>query len=489
MTSKHLKGDRFRLATGALFVALILVLLNVLAARHCQRGDWTRSRLFSLSTKTKRLIRAMDRPVRITVFMAPADDMGDAIQAQTRELLRRMAQLSPQLTVEQLDIDMQAARVSVMASRHGLRLNELRGGAVVVAGPKRSRKILLRAMASYDLTPQGRRVVAFRGEVELLSALVAVTSAHDVRVCFARGHGEAAIDDYTEEGYGYIVDEVRREGYAPVSIDPRVLVAGGRGCQVIVIGGPSRGFSDVALRGLDEYLLAGGRLFVLLGPVLDRRVTRFGTVGLESRLAQWGFELPHNIVVDRFSVPGEQPLLTWATEDGYGKHPIARAVWGRLTVWPLAREVRPKTDARDGLDVQMLVQTSGSGWGESDLASLRGEKPLQVDDAVDSHGPISVAAAARWRDSRIVVFGSERGVINRRMGAAVQRDYNRELFLAALAWLAGDSARVAIGPKLPEQSRMVVDDRILARVFLVTVVALPMLTMLAGLLVWWRRRR
>lgn len=489
MTGRQLRSDGIRLATGTLLVILIFVLLNILAARHCHRGDWTRSQVFTLSAKTKQLIGSIDRPVRVTVFMAPTDEQGDSVRNQTRELLSRMARLSPHLTVEQLDIDLQAARVSVLASQHGLRLDGLRDGAVVVAGPKRSRSIPLRRMAEYDLTPQGRRVVAFRGEVELLSALAAVTSTHEVRVCFTRGHGEAAIDAYTDEGYGYIVDEVRREGYVASSIGPRSLVAGGRGCRVIVVGGPSRGFSDVELRGMDEYLLAGGRLFVLLGPVLDRRVTRFGSVGLESLLARWGFELPHNIVVDRFSVPGEQPLLTWATEDGYGKHSIAEALRGRLTVWPLTREIRPNPGARDGLEVQTLVRTSGSGWGESDLGSLRGENPLQVDTAVDSRGPVSVAAAARWRNSRVVVFGSERGVINRRMGAAVQRDYNRELFLAGLAWLAGDSAKVAIGPKLPEQPRMVVDDRILGRLFLVTVVGLPVLIMLAGLLVWWRRRK
>ena len=233
---------------------------------------------------------------------------------------------------------------------------------------------------------------------------------------------------------------------------------------------------------------------LLLGPVLDRKATRYAHLGLERLLTEWGIQVLDNVVVDPVSVSGEQPLMTWATRDGYvGDHPIARAMNGRITIWPLVREVRVVASGAlrfRGVSSVTLVQTSDEGWGETDLTSLHGERPLRMDPSVDTRGPVSVAVAATAAaGARIVVFGTERGVINRRMASLVVRDHNRDLFLAALGWLDGSSERVAVGPKVSEQLRLTLDPGQLTRVFLISVVALPSVSLLVGLLVWWRRRR
>jgi ABC-type uncharacterized transport system involved in gliding motility auxiliary subunit len=298
------------------------------------------------------------------------------------------------------------------------------------------------------------------------------------------------VETYADAGYGYIVDEVRRDSYRTMVVGTRELVTGVQGCGVLVIGGPQTAFAPAELDAVDRFLRRDGRVFVLLGPVLDRKVTRHRRVGLESLLARWGVQVLDNIVVDRLAIPGEQPLMTWATRDGYGDHPIARAVGkGALTVWPLVREVRPAAGEREGLSAVSLVRTSEEGWAETDLASLRGDRPLRLDRAVDTPGPVSVAVAARWRGTRLVVFGTERGVINRRIGQMTIRDYNRDLFLSAVGWLAGHEARIAVGPKTPRSLTLALDQRQLTRVFLICVVGLPLSSLCVGLWVWWRRRR
>jgi ABC-type uncharacterized transport system involved in gliding motility auxiliary subunit len=136
-----------------------------------------------------------------------------------------------------------------------------------------------------------------------------------------------------------------------------------------------------------------------------------------------------------------------------------------------------------------LVRTSEEGWAETDLASLRGDRPLRLDRAVDTPGPVSAAVAVTWRRTRLVVLGTERVVLNRRLGGVTVRDHNRDLFMAAVDWLAGHDDRVAVGPKTPEHVQLVLDDAQLGRVFLISVVGLPALGLLLGLLVWRRRRR
>lgn len=480
---------------GLLLLLAIVVMVNVLAARHYRRADWTRSRIFSLSKKARAVLVGLRQPVQIKLLMSEPGRFTDSVYLELRELLRRFRRHSAQISVELVDIDGNPTRAALLGKQYQISAADLREGVVIVAAKGRSKLVPVRLLPIYEVGPRGRRLKGFRGEAVLLSALLAATSRDVSRVCFTQGHGEADLASYAASGYGILADEVRRDGYEVKALSnaelaaSAELAAGAKGCRVVVIGGPSRAFSPPELDALDRFLRAQGRVLALLGPVLDRGVTRYGKLGLEPLFARWGVGLPRTIVIDPVGLPGEQPLLTWATRDGYGAHPIGRALAGKLTLWPLTRELRPLPAARPGIVVDRLVVTSDKGWAESDLASLKGDRSLTFDPAVDSRGPVAAALAVRWRNTRLVVFGTERGLLNRRLSLDVIRDYNRDLFLASLGWLAGEPTLVAIGPKQPEHLRLALDEKQLARTFLVTVVALPAIGLCIGLLVWWRRRR
>ena len=57
-----------------------------------------------------------------------------------------------------------------------------------------------------------------------------------------------------------------------------------------------------------------------------------------------------------------------------------------------------------------------------------------------------------------------------------------------MAWLLDAPPRLALGPRTPEHVRLRLDDGQLTRVFLLSVVALPLLVLLLGAGVWWVRR-
>lgn len=483
------RGGSLALGLGLLLVNLALV--NYLAARHYQRTDWTATKTHSLSAKTVDLLRGLTRPVQVTLFMAASHRLEPSLYPETRELLRRLASRSRMIRLELVDMDLDPTRAQLLAKRFDVRAAELREGGVALQVGQRTTFVPVAAMATHA-TRGGRRLLAFKGEAALLAALLAVTARDRPVLCFTRDHGEAPADSYAEAGYGYIVDELRRDGFTVKVVGTEELLAGPRGCRVLAIGGPQTGFAQPELDALDRFLRQGGRLLVLLGPVLDRKATRQRRIGLEGLLASWGIQVLDNIVVDRLAVPGERPLMTWATRDGYSAaHPVSRALQGLITVWPLVREVRPGSPRYRGVRTTALVRTSADGWAETDLASLRGDRPVRLDPSVDTPGPVSVAVAADLpaRGARLVVFGTERGVLNRRQGRATIRDYNRDLVLAAAAWLAGADRRVAVGPRIPERVELALDARQIGRVFLMCVVGLPSIGLLCGLVVWRRRRR
>jgi ABC-2 type transport system permease protein len=487
-------GDRWRrqrlaLAVGLLLLLCVLVLSNLLVAQYPRRFDWTRQANYTLSDKTKQVLRSLAGQVTVTLFMADSEGSARQLHFETRELLRRFSAMSSRVDLIELDIDHDSSRAAMLMKRYEIRPADVSEGVVVFSRGNRSRYVRASQLARFVSTPEGHQLVSFQGEAMLLGALLSVTTDQQALVCFSTGHGEAPIDNYEERGYATIADELRRDNHGVKAVGPADWPSSLRGCEVLVIGGPTRGFAPGEARGLERYLRAGGRLLLLSGPLLDRRVTRFRELGLETVLRRWGIGLGRNVVVDPLSVPGEQPLLTWATEAGYGSHPIGRALRGYLTVWPLARQVKPIRAARSDLEVWRIVSSSERGWAETDLASLRGDAPLAMDPEVDIAGPVPVAVAARAGHARIVVLGSERGMINKRLEGDVRRDFNRDLFLTTISWLIGEAQTVAVGPKSVERMQLAIDNRIVSRVFLLTVVGLPALALCIGLIVWFRRRR
>jgi hypothetical protein len=477
------------LVLGLALVLGDLVLLNLAVSRHPLRLDWTRGNSHTLSPKTLRVLEGLGRRVEVTLVDAPATEEAAAAHAELVELIRGLARRSPLVAAHEVDLDADPTGATLLAQRHAVGSEDLREGIVIVEAGPRSAVVRVPTLSEHRVTADGsRRRVAFRGEAILLGALLGVTASTPPAVCFTRDHGEAPVDSFEEAGFALIAAEVARDGYLVRALPSEELVRGAAGCRVVVVGGPTRSFAPVELDALDRLLRHDGRLFVLEGPILDRRVTRYGRTGLEALLATWGVELPDNVLLDKFSTPGDRPPMTWATRDGYGDHPVVRDLRGRITVWPLAREVRPRAAARPNLSATTLVQTSREGWGETDLAALREGKPT-FDPEVDSRGPVSAAVAVSSGATRIVVLGTERGVLNRRLREAASRDYNRELFLAALAWLSGEERLLGIGPKVPELERVALDDAQLRLVFLIVVVGLPAIPLCIAALVAWRRRR
>src|SRR5262249_37685381 len=204
---------------------------------------------------------------------------------------------------------------------------------------------------------------------------------------------------------------------------------------------------------LDAYLGAGGKALLLVGPIIDRDVRRFGHIGLEKLLEKWGARLGDNIVVDPEGAhPLEGPSV-WASET-YTEHPIVKKLSGRVTFWPQAREVRAAGSG--GIDAQELVRTSAKGWGESNLAVFRREAPLSFDAATDVKGPVPIAVACEAKPSgtRLVVVGTPMVIENYRLKGDLVRDYNVDFALSALAWLGKKEQMVGVGPKQPEHVKL-----------------------------------
>jgi ABC-type uncharacterized transport system involved in gliding motility auxiliary subunit len=169
----------------------------------------------------------------------------------------------------------------------------------------------------------------------------------------------------------------------------------------------------------------------------------------------------------------------------YTNHKIVQR-FNVMTFFPLARSVSPANPPVSGLDVQPLIETADRSWGESDLKS----NEVAFDEKVDLKGPVPIATVVTKdlgnnKKARMIVFGDSDFPIN----ANFSNQGNGNLFLNTVKWLAGDESFISIKTRSPADRPLTLTETGGRTVALLVLLVFPAASLIAGILVWVRRRR
>ena len=480
-----------RRTTTAAAIALAAALVagvNYLGARHWSRGDWTKTRLYSLSETSRKVVEGLSKPVRVTVFMT----RNSRIYQPVSELLNRYRTLSPKIEVEFLDPERNPARAETLVKEFGIRQN-----TVVFRSGDRKKYVEEDKIAEFDfgggMGGGAPEIKAFKGEEAFTSAILEITENKVNKIYFSSGHGEPALDSQERgRGFGQAKQLLER-----ANIGVAAWESLGKGevpaeASVVVVAGPKTALLEPETSALTRYLAAGGRVLLLLDPVLPSPGSPPAALNLGELLASYGVKLGADIVIDPANaVPLVGPETVIA--NSYGTHPIVRSLSSESlpVVFPLARSVSKAEKPPAGFTQTVLVQTSAEGWGERSLSKLDEVKK----DPEDAQGPVSIALAvaadkppAEKKEAagklRLVVIGNSRFATNGSIGNAG----NANLFLNAVNWLAGQEKLVGIAPKTLEQASLALTRSQVNRIGLFAILGMPALAIVLGVWVWYRRR-
>ncbi|MBI3330515.1 MAG: GldG family protein [Candidatus Omnitrophica bacterium] len=467
-------------ATLALLGALF-ILVNYIASRRYARVNLSRVKLSALSAQTHQLLKGLQGPVEVVVFYQPRrtpDDPPDPLYPLITNLVKEYEfAAGNKLKVELVDPYRDRARTEQLVKQFGIEESNV----VVVQSGNRHKRLTDADLADYDYSATSfggePRVAAFKGEDALTSAIINVTQAASPLVWFTTGHGEKALDAQDPaEGLATLNGTLKQQGIATEAVTLAERQAIPSEVKLVVIAGPTHRFLDHELDLLQAYLQAGGRLLALLDPSEE--------TGLEGLLDRWGIALGGDIVVDparRLPVVSAANLLV----TDYTEHPIVDKMRMLVTLFPLARSVRPAHPAPEGVTVTPLAMTSPAGWGETHTEV----ETFQFDEGQDIQGPVSIAAAAEAggpeRPTRLVVIGDSDFIVNSQLSNVG----NRDLVLGILYWLIEQEQLIGIGPKAIESIRLNLTGPQLNRLFWFSFLAMPGVVGLLGVGVWWRRRR
>jgi len=437
-----------------LVVLAILTAANWLANRHNKTWDSTANKRFSLSDQTIKVVRGLKKDAKIVYF----DKTSEFTRA--RDLLDRYDNLSPSLVVEYIDPDKkpQAAKAQGVRSY---------GTIFVEANNKREE--------AKSLT-----------EEEITGALIRALKEGTRTVCAVSGSDEHSLDDTERGGYSNLKDLLERNNYKTRTISLLEKPEVPSDCTVLLVGGPRFDYVQPAVDAIKTYVENGGRALFLLDPPLKLGRSEISdNAALTKLLESWGVTLNKDLVLDTsgigriFGLGPEVPLVI-----SYESHPIVREMKEIATAFPIARSVEVKSTEKTS--PEKLFSTSSNSFATSNLSS----PSIEINPARDKKGPLALAAAGTYNtgkegsQGRFVVVGSAGWVSNN----ILRFNGNRDLFLNMMNWLSSDEDLISIRPKEPEDRRLTMTARQMKLVFYTSVVLLPLMALIAGVGVWWRRR-
>ena len=483
----------------------VIVLLNFMGARNEYRYDASEQSIFSIAPQTASLLEGLANDIHVLAFFR--ENEGQAAE----NLLDTYTAGSDRFSYEMVDPDQRPE----MAQQYEVTQY---GTLVIVYGDNSTRV--------NDLS-----------EEVLTNALVRITGAETKRIYFVTGHGEPDITAReTPDGLGQLAASLENEGAEVVPLLLATVPDVPADASLLIVASPQRPFLENEIESLGRYLDRGGRAWILLEPQRSDELVPL--------LAERGIIVGDNVVIDvvvqLLAGPsaGVEPVVS-----DYGFHPITEQ-FNQNTVFRIVRSIEPAGELPDGITASTLASTSSNSWAESnvDLVFETGE----VDPEGDVEGPVSIAVAAtlgpsilNWTtpaiettpstndgpgvaetqdvsegadiasninesesqgitgdgsgatpptdlEGRIVVVGDADWLNNSRLTVM----YNEDLALNMVGWLTGgNESTITIRPRARRASRITLTDTQGWGVFYATVLLLPELVLLSGLMIWWQRRR
>ncbi len=450
--------------TAAIFLVLaLMVFASLISQRHYLRWDLTSTGEHTLTDKTVQILKNVRKPVKIKAFVRE----GFPEAEDTERLLSAYHYLVPTITYELIDPQKNPA----VAQHYNV---------------KTLNTIILEGYGHSQTTK-------IADEEHVTNALIRLLESKIKKVYWVTGHGERVFVGSDMKAFGKLNEKLSKQNYEFKEINlMREEIP--EEASLVVVAAPLKPLFPEELQSLRKYINAGGSVIIFLEPLHDG--------GLKKFLKSYSVLITDDIIVDKLSrVMGGNYLFPMLVT--YADHEITRDF--RLTCFfDLARSVEPIGKPKKGVTVTALAKTSTSSWAEMDIESLH--KGRARFDAEDRQGPISLAAVVELEPpikkadegkkheqrgelqitgrGKLVVFGDVDFASNSRLELAGNEDF----ITNTINYMVGREEFITIQRKPKPIEPLLLSRAQGMVVFWIPVVAMPLIMLLLGIVVWLRRR-
>ena len=451
LSSRRGKFGLSTIVKVSLFSGIILI-TNSISVGTYYRFDFTGLAQFTLTSQTKEILAKLQQPVEVLAFFTPSAPV--PVSSYAKHLLTEYRNHTDQLTIRNIDPDLnpdQARQYKVdrIGALYGVIVFRGREGQRQVYGPQ----------------------VTAEAEHAFTSAILEVTGTRQKKVYFLTGHGEHSIHSDYDSVRGGLKDNL-------IQVD-RLELDKARGvpedAAALVLAGPQKALTNREQEILKNYLANDGRLFILWNPDPPQWLRQF--------LKNWSLDVEDGTIIDSTSYVAPNPDTPLVPADR-NSFKLAE------TYFPGAAAVFPAKVIPESVMVLPLAWTSPESWIEKEFDFAR--KP-QFDEQVDRKGPLPIGAlvsttptgeSADTGGTRMVLIGDSDFATNPHF----RNGNNSDLFLTAVNWLTAGEEIISVDRKALITRRLLLNPDQARFLHISSIGLLPLLLLIAGVYVWWRRR-
>lgn len=464
-------GRRGRFSTGntvMVFVFIgIIVLVNAISIQYNKRYDITELAQFTLTSQTKDVLAEMTTPVEVICFFTP-NDTGLSTYAKT--LLEEYQNYTDLLTITEIDPDEQPET----AREYGIEMYS----TIVFQS-----EIGLRPVTPPDMViTSGGQMTGIEMENPFTAAILEVTGIVQKKVYFLTGHGEESIEPTGM--YHFAARALKDILYKVETLD---LMATGEipsDCTVLVIAAPQNPLNMIEYDVIRDYLDNRGWLIILINPGTNDDMKGF--------LDEYWMNIEEGTVIDQYSSTPNTPIIP-RTQN------IFDSLYGISdTYYPGAVSITPLEEPPDEIIIAPLFYTSLASWVEADYDPTI-EPEFNEETETLGNRLLGVLVAIRPPEEELNEDGTlpegtkltQIMVIGDSDFASNQHVYNADnlfQFLYMFEYITTGEQLVKIERKVLPYRSLVVTEEEKTFIRVSSIGLLPLLVMVAGIVIWWRRR-
>ncbi len=460
---------------GGLLILTLLIGLNVISQSKWGEKKWdtTVNRIHSLADSSAEVAKGLTQKLTIYAFFDKGQREADVL----KNLVEKYTDYTDKLSFQSVDPNEEPALVKELGA--GV-------GEVVIQNQETKRTIKLATATEESLT----------------NALKRVVREDQKTIYFTQGQGQAALETQEDVNGLYIGKLLlEAEGFKVLPLNLAQTNEIPQDAAVVASWGAQRPVSTKELGILETYLAKGGAFVLGQDPMIAATKDRLVSSGFDPLLNRYGLELKPGIVVEFLQMGpfGKKASLEFLAFT-YGQHPmVSKLKQENVTQFTTTMPVLAVSNYKGAAKVAALVSVSADAWAESNVRSLFDRSKGAKKDSGDGDltGPFPIAQVSEWKiekpaagdwspNGKLVVFGSASFATDR----MIQAQFNRDLFLNAFNYLAGDSSsgQLSIRPRMWTQSTLEMTEPQRRIVYYASLFVIPQILLILSLMVWLMRR-
>jgi len=483
---------RFSVLLQILAMGVVLLAVNYFSFNNYSRADFSRSQRFVLAEQTKRVLRDLKGPVRISVFFSQTSTSPDAVlYPDVQNLLKELIFSGrKRIEVEQVDPTRNLSRARELQGKYKFNADE---NVLILEYEGRTKFVSVGELGEFDLTPAmtggAPKLISFRGEQVLTNALIALLNPEKKKIYFLQGHGEPGITGNTP--ISMFVDYAGRQNaeVAPLSLSSLDAIPADAGMVAIIA--PQNDLDERETAILARYWTASqGRLLVLLDPNIN-------TPHLRSILESAGIAPMNNRVLRLVRLPFAMAILREVTGEFLLKNPVTKRMTAAGMMFPgQTQSLAADEEAAKKANIQLwpLIVAAEEFWGETDYITDE-TTGVRYDEGHDVGQPVYVAiAAARGgvNDDRVEVESSKMVAVGNCEfawdGSISKQGQSLDFLLSSTNWLLDRKQLTGGVPKNAQQFTLNLTEQQIRSLALYIMIIMPGAVAVLGLIAWLRRR-